>query len=301
MKQALSEEPIEKAALQAKIKGPEKPFPEKLHEMLQDSECNDWTPSIVSWQPHGRAFRVHNVEKFVEHILPKYFKHSQVTSFQRQLNLYCFRRLTTGVDKGSYYHESFLRGQPYRWREMRRIRVKGNNTRMKPDVESEPNFYTLPPSIISQSRDWDTGFSYGEQLRTEDTLYVREVLPGSFAMPSLPLTYLEMSFVQKRDTCFDVTHSLSSAEKVNLPPSSTSFGSRTIQEVCDFCVSFVFFLHKYIFYNSYGYDVLSIFPNQVSFAKKDNPRLVQEAVRNCGRTKLETENKSRTTYVLLRR
>mmetsp|Transcript_27725 Transcript_27725/g.39667 ORF Transcript_27725/g.39667 Transcript_27725/m.39667 type:complete len:300 (-) Transcript_27725:598-1497(-) len=244
----LSKEPLEKAAVQAKKNIPLKSFPEKLHEMLQDSECNTRSQSIVSWQPHGRAFRVHKVKKFVEDILPKYFNHLQFTSFQRQLNMYCFRRLTLGADKGSYYHESFLRGQPFRWREMQRIRVKGNKTRAKTDFESEPNFYTLPPSILSQSRNLNTEFSYSEELIAEDNLYLQKVLPGPFAMPSLPLKYLEMSLAQERNIRFYLSNSqLSSVEKFDLPPSFASVGGRTIQEVCKFCLFFVLFLYKLFF------------------------------------------------------
>jgi len=68
------------------------PFPLKLHEML-DSVDADGYSHIVSWQPHGRCFVVHKPKEFVE-LLPNYFKLSKLPSFQRQLNLYGFQRLT---------------------------------------------------------------------------------------------------------------------------------------------------------------------------------------------------------------
>ena len=50
-----------------KTGGVTKPFPEKLHEMLD----NDDDPSIVSWLPHGRAFLVRKSAEFTAQIMPK--------------------------------------------------------------------------------------------------------------------------------------------------------------------------------------------------------------------------------------
>jgi len=56
--------------------------------------------------PHGRAFHVHLPEKFVVDVMPKYFRHTRLSSFQRQLSLYGFTRLARkGPDRGAYYHE----------------------------------------------------------------------------------------------------------------------------------------------------------------------------------------------------
>ncbi|KAL7466268.1 hypothetical protein ACHAXS_006561 [Conticribra weissflogii] len=43
---------------------------------------------VVSWMPHGRAFKIHDPKVFASTIMPKFFNQSKYTSFQRQLNLY---------------------------------------------------------------------------------------------------------------------------------------------------------------------------------------------------------------------
>ena len=87
-------------------------FPWKLHDMLQTVE-REGQDSIVSWLPDGKAFKVHDSTTFVNDIMPRHFKQTKYKSFQRQLNLWGFKRITksTGPDKGAYSHPQFLRGQ----------------------------------------------------------------------------------------------------------------------------------------------------------------------------------------------
>lgn len=117
------------------------PFPVKLHNLLQEN-LHD---KIISWQPHGRCFLLRRPKEFVTEVMPLYFKQSKLTSFQRQLNLYGFSRLTSGSDKGGYYHELFLRGKDQLCTSMIRMRIKGTRTKAASDPESEPNFYLMPP------------------------------------------------------------------------------------------------------------------------------------------------------------
>jgi hypothetical protein len=124
------------------------PFPLKLHSMLEAVE-KEGLEDIVSWQPHGRCFVVHD-SKEMANILVKYFKVSKVSSFQRQLNLYGFQRLTKGQDKGGYYHELFLRGKVFLSQNIQRVKVKGTKIRARSNPEQEPNFYALP-WILAQS------------------------------------------------------------------------------------------------------------------------------------------------------
>ena len=47
-------------------------FPLKLHEILSNIE-RDGLEAIVGWLPHGRSFKIHQQNEFVEQVLPKYF------------------------------------------------------------------------------------------------------------------------------------------------------------------------------------------------------------------------------------
>eukprot|EP00588_Corethron_pennatum_P015378 CAMPEP_0194280816 /NCGR_PEP_ID=MMETSP0169-20130528/18929_1 /TAXON_ID=218684 /ORGANISM="Corethron pennatum, Strain L29A3" /LENGTH=588 /DNA_ID=CAMNT_0039025685 /DNA_START=65 /DNA_END=1831 /DNA_ORIENTATION=- len=149
-------------------------FTEKLHLMLEQVEVqmcpNDEPPppssidgttppavpgkmcsSIISWQPHGRCFVVHSPDRFVKSILPQFFDQSKLTSFQRQLNLYGFRRITNRAspDVGAYYHELFLRYRIDLCYNMVRVKVKGTGCKAAQSPETEPNFYKMNPIVLS--------------------------------------------------------------------------------------------------------------------------------------------------------
>jgi hypothetical protein len=128
--------------------GVAEPFPEKLHRMLLESEASG-KGDIVSFYSHGRGFGIHDPEKFVEEILPEYFKQSKLNSFLRQLNLYGFVRIQSGPDSGGYYHELFLKERPRFSRYMRRVGVpvKGEDRRKSKNnaipLGPEPDFYDM--------------------------------------------------------------------------------------------------------------------------------------------------------------
>ena len=60
------------------------PFLSKIFDMVEDPS----TDSIVSWSMARNSFVVWDSHKFSAHILPRYFKHANFSSFIRQLNTY---------------------------------------------------------------------------------------------------------------------------------------------------------------------------------------------------------------------
>jgi hypothetical protein len=125
---------------------PKGSFPMKLYHMLEHLEAAGFA-NIISFQPHGRAIRIHLHQRFVNEVLPRYFPDiNNIASFLRQLNIYGFRRMIdNGPDHNSYYHAMFLRGRPDLCQLIERPLRGQYSKRKKYDPTTEPKFYTMPP------------------------------------------------------------------------------------------------------------------------------------------------------------
>lgn len=160
------------------------PFPVKLHNLLEDNLHED----IISWQPHGRCFILRSPKDFLGKVMPQYFKQTKLTSFQRQLNLYGFNRLTSGPDKGGYYHELFLRAKSELCTTMVRMRIKGTRTKGASNPESEPNFYKMAPMPVSTNDISDDDDSSSDIKKEVTYAYQSSPVcvstPGSFGFSS---------------------------------------------------------------------------------------------------------------------
>lgn len=166
------------------------PFPLKLHTML-DAVEKEGLEHIVSWQPHGRCFVVHDPKAFAD-ILAEHFKVSKVSSFQRQLNLYGFQRLTKGKDRGGYYHELFLRGKVFLAQSIQRIKVKGTKIRARSNPDQEPNFYAMPWVVENNKKTTTTtNSSYNNRAVVErdplDELVGLTIPPSMWDLDETPI------------------------------------------------------------------------------------------------------------------
>ncbi|CAE6075915.1 unnamed protein product [Arabidopsis arenosa] len=81
------------------------PFLTKTFEMVDDPN----TDHIVSWNRGGTSFVVWDLHSFSTILLPRHFKHSNFSSFIRQLNTYGFRKIE--AERWEFANEGFLLGQ----------------------------------------------------------------------------------------------------------------------------------------------------------------------------------------------
>lgn len=71
-----------------------KTFPKILHEMVSQTAEN--FPSVIKWIQNGEAFAVSDKNPNLEGILKIFFSHGKYSSLQRQLNMYGFKKHTSG-------------------------------------------------------------------------------------------------------------------------------------------------------------------------------------------------------------
>uniref|UniRef100_A0A8C1MYI7 Heat shock transcription factor 1 n=1 Tax=Cyprinus carpio TaxID=7962 RepID=A0A8C1MYI7_CYPCA len=93
-------------------------FLTKLWTLVEDPD----TDPLICWSPSGNSFHVFDQGRFSKEVLPKYFKHNNMASFVRQLNMYGFRKVVhieqgglvkPEKDDTEFQHPYFIRGQEH--------------------------------------------------------------------------------------------------------------------------------------------------------------------------------------------
>uniref|UniRef100_A0A8C6ZYW6 Heat shock factor protein 3 n=1 Tax=Nothoprocta perdicaria TaxID=30464 RepID=A0A8C6ZYW6_NOTPE len=93
-------------------------FLAKLWALVEDPTSD----AVICWSRNGENFCILDEQRFAKELLPKYFKHNNISSFIRQLNMYGFRKviaLENGmitVEKNSvieFQHPFFKQGKAH--------------------------------------------------------------------------------------------------------------------------------------------------------------------------------------------
>ncbi|KAK7203434.1 hypothetical protein BZA70DRAFT_297200 [Myxozyma melibiosi] len=111
----------------------------------------------ISWMPDGTSFQVVGREQFERTVLPRYFKHSNFSSFVRQLNMYGWHKVQdvtagamhSGEETWQFHSPNFIRG-----REDLLDNIVRNRGSKGSEDEDEPDLHQLleEVEIIRQSQ-----------------------------------------------------------------------------------------------------------------------------------------------------
>ena len=194
--------------------------------MLTDADNDETFSRIVSWQPHGRAFAVHDKDRFIGEIMPRYFKQSRFSSFLRQLNLYNFVRIKRdNGDKGGYYHELCLRGRSELCALIERTGKEGSSKWYYSPPHLEPDFFRMPSVEPTMKQDQTQEDTNGYSSEKEENQSLLSSLKPSCSLRDKPhdAPVLTSSIVD--------SVSPDSSTALMLPPPLTSASSAGAQVV----------------------------------------------------------------------
>lgn len=89
----------------------------KLWKIINDPRSDD----LISWSDNGQSFIILDPPRFSQE-LSKYFKHNNLSSFIRQLNMYGFKKVASIENQEDlhFYHPDFVRNEPQRLEAIKR-------------------------------------------------------------------------------------------------------------------------------------------------------------------------------------
>ncbi|XP_046889694.1 heat shock factor protein 4 [Hypomesus transpacificus] len=113
-------------------------FLTKLWTLVEDPDTNH----LICWSATGTSFHVFDQGRFAKEVLPKYFKHNNMASFVRQLNMYGFRKVVNIEQSGlvkperddtEFQHLYFLQGHEHLLEHIKRkvSIVKSEETKLR--------------------------------------------------------------------------------------------------------------------------------------------------------------------------
>ncbi|XP_033754911.1 heat shock factor protein-like isoform X2 [Pecten maximus] len=153
-------------------------FLTKLWALVENPTCDD----LICWDQTGNSFHVYDQARFSKEILPLYFKHSNIASFIRQLNMYGFRKvvhidtgLKTEKDDVEFQHSFFIRGQEHLLENIKR-KISGAVPIVKTEPQAVPNNVdkVLTDVVVLKGRQ-DTLTNRLDTVKRENELLWREV------------------------------------------------------------------------------------------------------------------------------
>uniref|UniRef100_A0A915KID1 HSF-type DNA-binding domain-containing protein n=1 Tax=Romanomermis culicivorax TaxID=13658 RepID=A0A915KID1_ROMCU len=180
----------------------------KLWKLVDDGKYEQ----SIGWDESGLTFRIKEPYKFSLEILPQYFKHSNLNSFVRQLNMYGFRKVNS-LERGSmkpppeqgepleFQHPYFVRQRPELLDLIRRRTPSAkinSHSAVQPKLEAQPSPLASAAIVLSESLPQNTVVIDGQQ-------YLIQTVPATNqAQP-----FVEMATTPNPSTSYDTATSKS--------------------------------------------------------------------------------------------
>eukprot|EP01040_Poterioochromonas_malhamensis_P008567 gene8567-9270_t len=161
-------------------------FPVKLYDLLSNPRYEE----ILAWRPSGVAFEILQPKRLVREVLPTIFNQKKWTSFQRQLNIYGFKKVRRGSDMNSYFHPYFRKDHIELLDNVHRIPIKGASSFFN-DFPAPVSPPTLPPEPTLPPKEMEVSIKKPVLKRivtispTPETLAIpKDSLPPPLTLPT---------------------------------------------------------------------------------------------------------------------
>ncbi|GBN44141.1 Heat shock factor protein [Araneus ventricosus] len=189
----------------------------KLWKLVEDPNCDD----LIAWSDNGYSFIIKDQARFAKELLPQYFKHNNMASFIRQLNMYGFKKVMnyekTGLrnenNEMEFQHGFFIKE---RSELLELIKRKISNPKV-PDPPSKTNAKDILIDLTSIREKQENMDSMLLKMKQENELLWRELT----AMRQKHKA--QEQIIQKTDTNEDCAKTLASTENKLAEDANTSF------------------------------------------------------------------------------
>jgi len=156
-------------------------FLAKLWKMVNNPEIDH----LICWSIEGKSFIIKDQTEFAKSLLPYYYKHSNMASFVRQLNMYDFHKVMNveagGLrgerDEVEFAHPYFERGQDHLLEQIKRkvsLTTRGVNQNQLVPVNTEKVTEVLSEVSILKNRQEDLDEKL-QHMRNENSQLWNEV------------------------------------------------------------------------------------------------------------------------------
>lgn len=144
-------------------------FLEKLFDIVSNPE----NQAYIAWQPAGDSFLIRDVNGLQNNVLPRFFKHSNLQSLARQLNLYGFNKTAHDPQFREFRNPHFLRGRRELLGLIKRKGQGSSKDEAEPSDHSHSHIQNSSPSTFDGEALHDGPDAGGEERETIEDLRER--------------------------------------------------------------------------------------------------------------------------------